>query len=65
MKEITKMLNLQKQFKTSQNNNKDEFVGILLGTLGAKFIGNMLAGKGVHASAREQLGFLMVCLLFN
>ena len=29
-----------------QNNKKWEFLGMLLGTLGAKLLGNLLTGKG-------------------
>ena len=41
MKEFTKTI------KNETREQKGEFLGILLGTLGASLLGNMLAGKGI------------------
>ena len=38
-----------KQFKIKQK-NKGGFLSMLLGTLGATLLGNMLAGKGINTA---------------
>ena len=46
--------------KTIKNETKEQkggFLGMLLGTLGFRFLGNMLAGKGiVRAGSRKKKG---------
>ena len=39
---------LVKQFKMMLKNKKGGFLSTLLGTLGASFLGKMLAGKGIN-----------------
>ena len=39
---------LEKGIKTTTENVKGEFLGMLLRTLGASLLGNMLAGKGIE-----------------
>ena len=36
-----------KQLKTKQKKQKEGFLSMLLGTLGASWLGNLLAGKGI------------------
>ena len=43
-----------KQFKMKQKNKNGDLFSMLLGTLGARFLGNMLAGKGIN---RAEYGF--------
>ena len=38
---------LLKQLKKETKNQKGGFLGMLLGTLGASLLGNMLTGKGI------------------
>ena len=42
-------------FKRSKTKQKGGFLSMLLRTLGARFLGNMLAGKGIN---REGEGFI-------
>ena len=37
-----------KQFKMKLKNKKDDFLVMLLGTLGASLLGNIVAGKGIN-----------------
>ena len=46
---LLKIINKTIEHETKEQ--KDEFLGILLGTLDASFLGNMLGGKGI-VSAR-------------
>ena len=50
--------------KTTKNETKEQkggFLAMLLGTLGASFLGNMLAGKGiVKAGSRNKKGKIIV-----
>ena len=38
-----------------QNNKKNEFLSILLGTLSTSFLGNLLASKGVITVGQETI----------
>ena len=37
-----------KQFKMKLKNKKEDFLVMLLGTLGASLLGNIFAGKGIN-----------------
>ena len=55
MKVVTKTV------KDETKEPKARFLGLLLGTLGASFLGNMLAGKGiVKAGSRNKKGKIIV-----
>ena len=43
-----------KQFKMKQRNKTEYFFSMLLGTLSASLLGNMLSGKGINR-ARERI----------
>ena len=55
-------MTLLKRLKIQQKKQRGEFLGMLLGALGADLLGNMLVGKGV---IREGDGGHRVFSIFN
>ena len=48
-----------KQFKMMLKNKKGGFLSMLLSALGARFLGNILAGKGMNRTGKDLLQLLM------
>ena len=48
-----------KQFKMISKNKKVGFLSMLLSALGASFLGNILAGKGMNRTGKDLLQLVM------